>query len=363
MNTQDAIYIDRLRGASILRVVLGHLGLGWIFLPYSSYIGIFLPVLFFCSGYISYHIFLKKDKSTISYLVRRMLSILLPFYILYIFSIFVQAAWLGSLGNFSLSHILRALIVAPNYDEMPYPLGQIWFLRVLIFCVLLSPFIYLCAKRCSAIFYLPIAISIVLSFIQTFHQIHREFSFLGHNFFQSIVYGSYFFMGSIIYRIDWRSHQYKFIFFMALCVAIAFSFLFLQNGSTRLSDHAYAPDTFYYLLGVFGIFFVLAFSRQIEFLITRIPGLDWLLKFCSKHSYGIYLNHSFFIVFFEYTLGLKNVIGNLWLAAVKVILVVSCSLLFAIPLTTISNYLIRRLRRIMNLAESGNEVKPTVNRV
>lgn len=45
----------------MLRVLLVHLGLGWFWPPYSTYIGIFFPLLFFASGAVSYNSFLNAS--------------------------------------------------------------------------------------------------------------------------------------------------------------------------------------------------------------------------------------------------------------------------------------------------------------
>ncbi len=88
ISSADSHYLNRLRGFSIMRVVFGHLGLAWFFQPFSSYIGIFLSILFLCSGYLSISFYIKRQ-SWFSYLARRLTGILVPFYIMYGFAVLV----------------------------------------------------------------------------------------------------------------------------------------------------------------------------------------------------------------------------------------------------------------------------------
>lgn len=345
MDKKDSLYISRLRGASILRVVLGHLGLSWIFLPYSSYLGAFLPILFFCSGYIFLYLF-RKSESTPAFLVIRLISILIPFYLVYGLAFLVYLLWTGDSGNLTWEHFFRIILVAPNYEEMPYPLGQIWYLRVLIFCTLICPIFFLLSSKNLAWLFAPVVGSIALACVQTYAPIHRPFELIGHNFYQSFVYGSYFFVGSVAYAFGWRTRKKSLYTTFLVSLSLAATALIVTRGSVTLSDHAYAPDIYFYLVGVAGIAIVLALAEYIELAFDVVPFLGALMDFCGKHSYGIYLNHSFFIVFIEYTLGWKGVGNDPLLAIGKVALVLALSFLCAIPVTFLSrkiNYTIKRI--------------------
>lgn len=242
------------------------------------------------------------------------------------------------------------------------PLARFGFLRVLIFCVLISPIVFLLSKSRPHLLFLPILLAIILSFIQSFYAIHKWTNIGGHNFFQSIVYGAYFFIGAIVYRKNWREGKLAIGILMAICLAVSILTLYLQKGSTILSDHAYAPDWFFFFLGIFGILLVLLLANLIEKLVIFFPGLQYFLKYCSKHAYGIYLNHSFFIVFFESIFDLKDVSTNFPAILAKIILVISFSLAFSIPITHLSNYIIRKFRFALGLADQKRTEAGTFSR-
>lgn len=343
ISKEDSIFIDRLRGASILRVVLGHLGLGWLLLPYTSYIGIFLSVLFFCSGYILFHLY-RKERSALSFLANRMLSVVLPFYLLYLVSVLIAAMYHSDTQHLSADHLYRGLMLAPNYNEMPFPLGQIWYLRVLLFCILICPPIFIAAKFSNYILLLAVLPGVVLSAIQTVHPVHSFFYWQGHSIYQAIVYGAYFFVGAFISTTNWRQNGLRTYGLATASIVIALIAFSFTERSYVLGDHAYAPNAFYFFLGIFGILFVLLIAPLIEWLYRHSKIIDLLLHYCGKHSYGIYLSHSFFIVFTEVTFGWEGVHSKPLLAASKIVFVIAASMVVAYPLTYISKSIILKLK-------------------
>lgn len=354
MNAQDSIYINRLRGASILRVVLGHLGLGWILLPYSSYIGVFLSILFFCSGYVFIYLF-NRSKSVGEYIYRRMLGVVLPFYLVYLFSLVIFILMGSSSFKWDWYKLFQILIIAPDIKDMPYPLGQIWYLRVLVFCTLVSPIFFLMAKKSIFTLLLPVLIAVIFASIQLQLKFHRTFFYFGHNLFQEILYGAYFFIGAFVYNCAWRKHKIFMFSTMLVCIATSMIVFHGYQMNSNLAHHAYAPNLFYFSLGVAGIMFTLAFVDQIEWLFRKMYLLAKLMDFCGKHSYGIYLNHSFFIVFYEDFFGLKGVYHDPLLALTKVMLVVFSSFIFAMPITYAARAALSLLKgQSRNIHEKSN---------
>jgi|TARA_R100000093_G_scaffold71777_1_gene48972 peptidoglycan/LPS O-acetylase OafA/YrhL len=239
---------------------------------------------------------------------------------------------------------MRALVLAPSHEEMPFPLGQIWYLRVLLFCTLVCPIIFIASRVSTYLLLLGVLPGLILSSVQTIYPIHSNFFWLGHNIFQEIVYGAYFFLGAFISTANWR--QNKLLIFAIACaiVLVAIITFPLTNRSYVLGDHAYAPDTFYFLLGIFGILVVLSLAPLFEWFYNNFKPVDLLLKYCGKHSYGIYLSHSFFIIFTEIAFGWKGVYSQPMLALAKILFVVSASMLAAYPLTLASKAILARLK-------------------
>lgn len=329
---RDSDFINYLRGASILRVVLVHLGLSWIFLPYSSYIGIFLSVLFFCSGYIFLHLYRTK-RSTSYYLFSRLVGILIPFYVVYGAAVLI-ALYVGKNEGFDLEQLLRVVVIAPPAAETPYPLGQIWYLRVLLFCALLSPFIFSLAKKSIIWILAPVVVAVIFSLIQSFMSIDEYFLFYGHNFYQEIVYGAYFFIGSFFNSFEWRRCRGLIALGALVALLVGLGFFGLSRISdASLAAHAYAPDMFFFSLGIFGILICLILVNQIEWIVRQLKLLRILLNYSSRHSYGIYLVHTFLIVFAEKNFGWLGISGDPVMAISKISFVVLGSMVVAYPIT------------------------------
>jgi peptidoglycan/LPS O-acetylase OafA/YrhL len=350
---KNSKFINYLRGASILRVVLVHLGLSWIFLPYSSYVGIFLPVLFFCSGYVFLSLYRKSILAT-KYLYARLLGILIPFYLVYGVAVLISVL-IGANEIPAFPEILKILIIAPSDEYMPYPLGQIWYLRVLLFCTLLSVFIFYAAQKNSLFLLLPAFVAAVLSVIQSYEPIAKSLSFVGHNFYQSILYGAYFFIGSYFLTFDWRKYR-KTIFFISaanLGVAVLF-FIYGSLSSANLSAYAYAPNLFFFCLGVLGILICLLLVEQIEWILEKVSIVRAVLLYCSQHSYGIYLIHSFLIVFSEFYFGWVSISASPLIALSKIAFVVFGSMVLAYPITYLSKFIINAFRmKNSTISEKG----------
>ena len=140
----DKSYINHIRGALILRVVLMHLGLSWFYLPYSSYFAMFFPALFCVSGIVSYYSY-RRATSLNNYLIRRLTRIIITFYV--ISGLAYLIVFLFGWQFFSLTDFINWLLINPSTNDQPYPMGQIWFLRSLVvITILVLPFFYLSKK-------------------------------------------------------------------------------------------------------------------------------------------------------------------------------------------------------------------------
>ena len=47
---EDSQFLAYLRSLSILVIVFGHIGLFWVYKPYSEFLHVFIPIFFFISG-------------------------------------------------------------------------------------------------------------------------------------------------------------------------------------------------------------------------------------------------------------------------------------------------------------------------
>ena len=250
-----------LRGISIFRVVLAHLGLTWFYPPYSTYIGVFLPVLFFVSGAVSYLSYCRYG-SIVTYYVKRISSVAVPYYLIVLvvfFYIFVLNEFNYQVGVFNL--IFNWLTFNPMavQSTMPFPLGQVWFIHSLIIMAIFSPAIFfMINNKKSALFFFVILI-FVISVVQCFYNFSSLLYIAGHNFYQPLSNSLFFIFGS--FYIKYREYLTRKSLLVSTLFFILISYLFFRitGISVDIRDHSYSPD-FYYISCSFGRYIVHCFT-------------------------------------------------------------------------------------------------------
>jgi len=357
-------YIDIMRGISILRVMLVHLGLSWFYPPYSQYIGIFLPVLFFVSGAVSYYSF-KRARNSMEYLVKRVILIIMPFYVFSIFVYFLTLALYPEKLP-AASDLISWLVVWPDFDTIFFPLNQIWFINSLIFIVFLSAPLFAISRSRTWVLWAVLIASICLSLANTFYYPAYETitttEFLsdmrwGHQFWKSFMFLGIFIYGGLHYRYfsDFSEATYGIIavFFLSLTAFFFFAFDF----SFQLKDHVKTHSIYYILLSFFGIYLFLALRKQVLFILRKIPKAEALILYTNRYAYSVFLLHTLVLFGVEKTFKLENLSGEVGLALLRMLLVVVITLILAKPLGDISRIIAHKCRRTV-LSLFRNEVAP-----
>ncbi len=242
------------------------------------------------------------------------------------------------------THLGGALIIAPPRVFQPFYMEQIWFLRVLVFCSLVSPLVYRLAEHKRGFLLVPVGVAFLLAIWQTFNPIHHAFDHFGYNFYQCLVYGAYFFAGSFLYCTNWRSSRKSLLFLILMAMVLAVVFFPHSNGGLILGEHAYAPDMYYLPLGFLGCLLVFYWAPAIELFFEKVPLVTNWFEYTGKHSYGIYIGHSFFIQFTENVWGWKDVFDKPVLALAKVVFVVGISMLAAYPVTWVTGIVRQKIK-------------------
>lgn len=360
LSREDSQYIYRLKGIAILTVVFGHLGLGWIFPPYCSYINLVVPLFFFCSGYLLPFMISKKG-NTLSFWSKRIWNLIIPFYTIYFTALIISALLNEDFSQLNAPHFVRILILAPLQNETPYPLGQIWFLRVLLFVIFVSPLVmFIRDKIGNLAFTIPIFLALILSAVQNVAKVHGHFYYVGHSLYQEIVYGSFYFFGTILACVDWRKIRLSISVISLITLIVAVTINTILLGSFNLSHHSYAPDSYYYLLGLVFILSMLMFAHTLTKLIEMITPISWLVDYSGRVSYSLFLIHSFFIMFTENQWGWVGVKDKPALALAKVLFVVIASLIVSYPITRITHLLNGALSIAPDNRSSANPLRRDV---
>lgn len=348
----ERLFIDRLRGLSIIRVVLVHLGLSWFYPPYSQFFHNLLPVLFFVSGAVSHFSYLRSLKAG-HYLLKRFLSMVGPFYVIGFFSVLIYWIINFQSPDFDFWAIVRWLTIVPGSGDTPFPMGQIWFIHAMVVIVFVSfPFFVL--SKNSVI---PLVICILSSFFiavaQQAYDINGYFYIFGHNLYQGIVNLGFFAFGALYYR---KAHWFSFYVLSLLALSaliIVVSNIFIFNVDINMANHSYAPDTYYLAASFLAVFLVVMAKPIIDYVLNSVGVFDAIVLFFSKHAYSVFIIHSFSVYWLEIQFDLVDVASNLYLALIKVISVFVISSALAIPTTWLSkkltnafqNFLLNKGRR------------------
>lgn len=354
----DRAFIDKLRGGLILRVVLAHLGLSWFYLPYSSYIGVFFPALFFVSGIVTFYSF-NRAFNTSHFLYKRLLRLYIP-YLLITSSAFLLV-WINKTPKIDVYSWVDWMLMNMNVENSPYPLGQVWFLRVLVLTTLyILPFFILSRRNVDALL-IPVFLGILASSLEFFWSLGRWFSIsfdelTALNLFQVFTNAGYFCFGAWLFASGRHTNLSINIggFLSTLCIAIFMAIGFSVDMDLR--SHSYNQDIYYMALGYAAIFGIIIFRSQLEY-IFAFSWINIVLTFFSKHAFVIFLIHSFFIYGSEHWFGWRGLSNSLDILALKIIFVIGCSCLSAIPLSFIT----KKITIICIELSSSGDHKPHSN--
>jgi peptidoglycan/LPS O-acetylase OafA/YrhL len=347
LSKNDSDYLDILRGMSILLVVLVHLGLSWVFPPYSEMVLFVVPLLFFVSGAVSFYSF-HRSTNINKYLTKRLISISVPYFVIVIFSFAVTWAINFEIPSLNLYAIYQWITFNPVAvsDTMPFPLGQVWFLHVLVIITIISPLFFILAKFRGIFILLPIVISITFGLAQNFDNIGGYLSLDKHNFYQIVPNMGFYFFGACYYAYKHKFSNIIILMLLSISILVAIALGMFVNTSNAMSDHSYYPDLFYISSSFVAILSFLLFKPLIERIINKLSVIKTILNFISYHAYSIYMIHTLLIFWSEKYYGLKGVMGSPDLAALKIIFVILGTMLLSIPVSFVSKKITTQMRAL-----------------
>lgn len=348
ISAKDRNYVDLMRGISITRVVLVHLGLSWFYPPYSQFINVFLPVLFFVSGGVTFFSF-KRAANTSTFLSNRLISIFVPY--LLIIGVSFLTLWLYQLSvpAFNISSVVSWLTFNPHAvpDSMPFPLGQVWYLHALVIIILTAPITFTLAMKNSFWLLVPVIVSIVLGLVQHFIDIGRNTFLLGHNMYQPIVNMGFFMFGAFFYtQRSWfttRKNSLFLLFFLMMGVISGV----LQPQDMLMSKHIYAPDFYYLMCSFAAIFLFLAMQEPITWICEKISPLKKFFLYMSRHSYSVFLLHSLVLIKIHTWFDLGNIADDPKKAFIKIIAVLFFTCVLAYPFSMMTTKIIKWIKPIL----------------
>ncbi len=332
---EDSEFLRYLRGLAIFIIVFGHVGGFWFYRPYSGFLLVAVPIFFMISGAVSYPSY-KRSKSVSFYLLKRSFSLLIPYYLLCLFSLIVYILEQKQMPAFSLEKLFMWLAIVPSRDIMPFPVGQIWFLYVLLVISILSPFYFYAYERCCYALFSFGLVAILMAAVQHFFDLAGILTLWKFHFFKPLICSLFFISGFYLFFSS-KSHKVLFLFgFFSLIASI---FLFLKfRFNPDLSYHAHPPDLYYVLISFFFIFLVYVLRPFFLKVISSVKLFVLILDFFYKHTFSIFLLHSFSIYFVERYLGLISE-KDIFYGLKRLFFVLLITIILAVPFTRLSSFL------------------------
>jgi peptidoglycan/LPS O-acetylase OafA/YrhL len=341
LSENDSQFLAYLRGTAILVIVFGHIGGFWVFRPYSEFLHVFVPIFFFLSGAVSYFSYLRSQ-TTWEYLQKRLFGLLVPYYLVCVLSLTVYAASHAAAPAFSLEKLFSWLTIRPTRDIMGFRITQVWFLHTLFVISVLSPAYFWLYHNKPWLLWLLLAIPVTLSGVQVVADIDNWFFLAGNNLYKPIVHSLFYIVGFACLSSSVVRNKRLLGALVLWCLALAAGMVVVLNLDVDYADHTFAPDLYYVAGSLAAIGTCLILQQPLLQVCKAVPGLASALSFAHRHTFSIYLLHTFGVYLTEKLFGLVKPQAHLIrYGIVKFALVLAITCCLSIPFSALSTWLTR----------------------
>ena len=145
----------------------------------------------------------------------------------------------------------------------------------------------------------PVLLSLLFSVIQTYFEISEFFYVNFFNVYQPLVNSGFFFLGSFYYSNKNLFGPVRLVIVSAFSFITTIFIFFHAELNINMADHSFAPNFYYVGLSYTMIFLVLGLKPVIQWALDSAWIIDWVVLKFSKHSYSVFIIHSFLIYFSE----------------------------------------------------------------
>lgn len=346
----DRYFLDILRGASIFRVMMMHLGLSWFYPPYSQYIGIFFPVLFFVSGAASHNSFTTHGNAPL-HLIRRTTDTVLPYYI-FMLIIFLLGIFDGRLLITDWREAVNWLLISPTQSSIDYPIGQIWFIKTVLFIHIMMTPIFVAAKDRDWLLPIILILSLTLNFlnetfpIKSFIENAPLMNFVDtYSLWNALTLSACYLAGATYFVGNFHVEKKLFPLFVAF-LALTFLAFYMSNFDTNYYYHYDNKSAFYVCLSILILISLLFFKNKIIIFIQKFSFVERLLIYCNKHSYALFLLHTVVLYYVEQTLSWQDLSDRPLLAVLRLLIVIMLTMVIAPPFSYVIKNATKHLKKI-----------------
>ena len=314
--------IDNLRGLAMFAMMVIH-AISYFFSDkLSFYIWDYnqwsVPVFLFCSFYL----YFKNPKkfeifSFFSYLKKRFLRILIPYYI-FLFFFYILLFWFDKKTFFNFNYSKANIFLYGG-------LGFNWLVLIFIYLTFLMPLV-LWLKKNKLLYYgfflLSFSSSIYFVFVKTNYRLIMWLPW------SVLIYFTIFFIKN---EKNWKKLTLTAAVFMIIFFILRIIEIKIGHNLTQF-ENKYPPTLYHLSYGIFSIIIIFWLSKKNFF---SFFNFDKLLHFLSKNSYSLFFIH----ILVMSTLNWLNLKTNHWFTFF--LLIINASLIIKLLLNRFKkNYLI-----------------------
>lgn len=334
----DRDYLNFLRGASILRVMLAHLGLSWFYPPYSQYIGIFLPIFFFVSGAVYYNSIANNRKRSYAFL-NRYIVLTLPFFIFTLPYIFNESLLTG----FDVITVISFLLAWPDLSIYPFNMKQLWFINALIIMFFASHYLFKASKQRGRFILLAYVISlfyIAYSDGKNLPHFYAQFDWIRalnmpNQLHQILSLFNFYLAGALYYIYKPVAQNINRIILIPIAILCGFMYLGLDDG-IQMKRFLFERNLYFTAFSYWALSLTLFLQPYLKALVYQRQVFSFF-NLLSQNSYSLFLIHTAILFAVEHLFSLHTLTDSPLLAILRLVIVIALSCFLAPYFTALCN--------------------------
>ena len=281
--TQRNHFIDDLRGIAILVMILTHVtayfpsdkiaNAIWNWSHFS------VPIFIFCSAYLFFQKQLHKPLTGFSYLKKRVLRLILPYYIFLLF--FIPALLLVKPQIITPKYIFQSLLITGGVDIN-------WLVLLFVFFALLLPLFVWLFQKYKTFFKLGFVISLASTVLLLWYTPH-----ISYKLFMWLPWALLLYFTFIYQKFEKKQTKLLLLFLTTTAFFLGAYYLRILNDQSVVLIHNKYPPNILYLSYGMSLFLLLSFFLK------RFPPASAIAKplhYFSLHSYQLYFIHYIFLI-------------------------------------------------------------------
>jgi len=328
--------------------MLAHLGLSWFYLPYSQYIGVFLPIFFFVSGAVAYNSASRNLDKKHTFLLRY-ITLIVPF-LLFTWPYLFNEKYLT---EFNLYELVTLLTAWPDRAIYSFPIKQIWFINALIMMFFMTHHIFRAGIKNRIWIIFPFIASVVYLFIaegSDLPKFYRDFYIVRkldypNQLHQVLSLFNYYLFGAVYYsfqKVFKKLNSVLTVIFGFICAMLIFNVETPEN----MRSYFFERNLYFTSFSYFVLFFVMGIQPYVKSFIYQ-PVTYKLFKKLSDNSYALFLLHTALLFAVEKLFHLESLSNSPLLAVARIIIVISLSLMLAPFFTRLSHFVLSNTKSLI----------------